>query len=196
MVRRRGQWRSAYEVHSERSAARSRWFTIPPNWMSAARIARFVRSVPPMPRRAAQGRPHPPRRCHRGQRAKAWRRHGEGMAEAWRSHDAHRAQLRAKPWPGRSATARAPSPTARSWARQNAAPDRCSTSAPSRSSSSHRPHFRRIVAIQAQRTAVDQHQQIEIAISVEIEVAPSSAVGRRARRGCKGRARCFAPRPR
>ena len=99
MVRRRGQWRSAYEVHSERSAARSRWFTIPPNWMSAARIARFVRSVPPMPRRPAQGRPHPPRRCHRGQRAKAWRRHGEGMAEAWRSHDAHRAQLRAKPWP-------------------------------------------------------------------------------------------------
>ena len=79
MVRRRGQWRSAYEVHSERSAARSRWFTIPPNWMSAARIARFVRSVPPMPGRAAQGRPHPPRRCHRGQRAKAWRK-------AWRRH--------------------------------------------------------------------------------------------------------------
>ena len=79
MVRRRGQWRSAYEVHSERSAARSRWFTIPSNWMSAARIARFVRSVPPMPGRAAQGRPHPPRRCHRGQRAKAWRK-------AWRRH--------------------------------------------------------------------------------------------------------------
>ena len=85
MVRRRGQWRSAYEVHSERSAARSRWFTIPPNWMSAARIARFVRSVPPMPRRAAQGRPHPPRRCHRGQRAKAWRRHGDRMTRIERN---------------------------------------------------------------------------------------------------------------
>ncbi len=192
MVRRRGQWRSAYEVHSERSAARSRWFTIPSNWMSAARIARFVRSVPPMPRRAAQGRPHPPRRCHRGQRAKAWRkawrRHGDRMTRIERNS----VQNRGLPL-GHSTRTIADGALVGT---PKCTPGSLLDLRPSRSSSSHRPHFRRIVAIQAQWTAVDQHQQIEIAITVEIEVAPSSAVGRRARRGCKGRARCFAPRPR
>ena len=108
----------------------------------------------------------------------------KGMAEAWRRHGDRMTRIERNSVQNRGLPLGHSTRTIADGAFVGT--PKCSTGSlldlrPSRSSSSHRPHFRRIVAIQAQWTAVDQHQQIEIAISVEIEVAPSSAVGRRTR---------------